>query len=374
MFAFIAVAVVVVIFIYTATTILISKKLTPQKIMMLWYIFIISLAILAFVSQPTDSGPDINRYFEQIDAARKGHSVIAYRGLYVFGLALWLVAKTPYNQLLQVGAVLLFGYLVGRIVKDYIIRECDRYSTKAILIYFWAALGGVSASQLLSGIRTALVCAIWVYCYHFFYEKKKLKFYLFMFGALFLHTLTIGLISMTIVYSFLEKYFSRKKMVPTIILLLFILLLTRTKLLPTVLKMTGNSYLSMLAGMFETYVGYRYYFTEFIVQSLPLIFYVPCALFSYGEAKRERGLMSFTVLVLLAASGMFIFYNRLFYAIGLLSFSSLNDIALHNKHRSLYLFVAFISIGVQMLFGFHAMFSHFLFNGINFRNMLLSLL
>lgn len=376
MIAYLAVAVMAIIFLYTAIAILISKKLKPRSIMALWYTFIITFSVLVLVSEPADPGPDIARIFPRIDVVRRNGNFDTYGGMYVFGLMLWLVAKTPYNQLLQVGTVLAFGFLVGRVVEDYITKESDRYSTKAILIYFWAALGGVSAFQLISNIRTALVCAIWVYCYHFYYKnkKKKLKYYLIMFVALFIHTFTAVLIGLTIVNSLFEKLFGKNKMVPTAVLLFFIVLLVKTPVMPTVLRFTGIPYLMMLARKWTGYMGYTYNFKEFVVKSLPLMFYVPCAIFTYGEAKREHGLMNFTVLVTIAAGGMLIFYQRLLYAIGLFSFSSLNEIATHNKYRVLYLLAAYVSICLQMLFGFHEMFSHFVFNGINFRDMLMTLI
>lgn len=357
--------------------ILLPLKLKPKQILWLWYIFMAAFAVVAFYAEPTDAGPDLNRHYESIYYFRSGayHVFLGntmYGPMYVFRLILYFVSLTDYDGLLPAGTVLLFGILTGQIAYHYLSKPGRKYSTDAILLFYFAALGGVSPFYLVTGIRNAISCAIWAYGYFLYYENhKKIRYYILAAIACMIHTAALIMVVILIVYQFISGQQKEIRLILTAVLAFGLPIIMATPLMPNLLESTGIAYISRHGHKWRAYTGYEFYQIEFFSLLILLIFYFFCVLYAYQKAGRERGLFAFVVLITVAGSGFQIFFQRLPYAIGLLSLPILNDILIKaGKNRAIFNLIAVVVLGGRLLFGFHALYSHLTFHGIYFRDFL----
>jgi len=347
-------------------------KVSIKNLTALWLVFIISLAVISFYSEPGGSD-DLFRHYYNISRYRSGRSFQA-SGVIGFEAILWIISRTPSNGWLPFFSVLAFGLLIKKLAYDYAKQEDEFYRANAVALYFIAALGGCTVFYLISGIRTSLICAIWVYNYHFYYYSKKSKYYIIQILSCTIHAIGFLLLLITIVYDSISN--CKSKRVRVIIFAFCLLIISAssyTTLFVPILKATGINYLQYIASKWNAYRSNMQVAMELNirVKTITYLALFACANLRNRKKDNENGLMSFLILIAFAVGGIPVLFDRLGYAIGILSYHGLYDTTIRARggKGTFRTGVALLLIA-QLLIGYYELFAHISFNGIFFRDII----
>lgn len=349
-------------------------RVKSNGIIMLWYVFILALAVFAFYAEPSVSD-DLFRHYNIIQQFRDGTTSIFRSPLIVWNIILWLISLTANNGWLPFATVLIWGILVGEIVKSYL--KTNQYRTRSIIIYFVSALGGCSVFYIISGIRNALVVAIWAYAYFCHYQNKRKYFYyalcLIIFG---MHTVTLLLIGLNLLYEYAVRKVKTKSIAMMIAPVFLIGLALNSNFLEAIAGIISSPYLNLIVSKFtvyrEQYLIADRWMIENQIKLVALIVLLCFELYLYRKKHEKLSFNLFLIFCTLAMSSMPIFFERLFYLISVLSFSTINGMT-EELTRWKRTFVSYIAMAVfsgQLFFAFYEMFAHISFNGIYYRDMM----
>lgn len=370
MFFDLATTILFVILMITIMFFIIPIHLKPRDIMVLWYVFIVALAVFAFYAEPSFSD-DLSDHYRNIRYFREGTINIFYSPLVLWNTLLWLVSLTKYDGLLPFASVLIWGIFIGKTLTLYLQRHA--YKTRTMLIYFVAALGSCSVFYIISGVRNAMVVAIWVYAYYFWYEQNRKKYYMLCLAVVAIHVIALLLIILCWLYEYIVRKGKQMSFAKMLIPVFVIGLLLNSTFLEALMRFLPSAYFSLVSSKFSSYKE-EYSFNErWILENqiklLVLFVIFVCELYLYFKKKKKMEYNLFLILCTIALSSMPIFFERMIYIISVLSFSSLNETLNEWKpwQRTFLSCVIMAIFAGQLFFSFYAMFSHISFNGTLYR-------
>jgi len=107
------------------------------------------------------------------------------------------------------------------------------------------------------------------------------------------------------------------------------------------------------------------------VKTITYLALFACANLRNRKKDNENGLMSFLILIAFAVGGIPVLFDRLGYAIGILSYHGLYDTTIRARggKGTFRTGVALLLIA-QLLIGYYELFAHISFNGIFFRDII----
>lgn len=315
--------------------------------MIYWWTGIILLAAFSFYLNPIESW-DLSRLYAAVDAYRYGNAKITDDIFVVQNIIFWLVSQTDNNGWLVFTAIIAWGGFVGSVIEQYI--KQNRYSTRAILIGFLSAYSAHYIIYLVSGIRTALVSAMWVYAYYRWYERNKNVYYGIMIAGLFIHLISPILMALTFVYHLIRQKGKRWNYIAVILAIFVIGYVVNNNFGDFFLRF-NNEYMQMIGLKWSLYTNYRNELRgEGFFRILTLIVYLVCVIYLHKKGKQEYDIIGFITLVAFAGNNMDILINRIPYAIGVAAVPMINEtvMSVQGGKRKLWL----IAIGVPIAFKF----------------------
>ena len=342
-------------------------RMKRNKLIFLWYYFMVSLAVFSFFSEPSVSD-DLYQHYVRIDLFRLGEDSYSDSPLLMWKLITFLVSRTRNNGWLPFFSVLIFGVLVGSVVNDYLKKE-DKYVTRQFIIYYFAVLGGCPVFYIISGVRNALVFAIWVYTYYFYY-KKKIVYYAVCIISSLIHPVILLVAFIALVH---EKFISKNRnylltrvLVPCIV----IFVAFRFSFIQNVLQGSSISYLRLIGSKLRSYSEYTASVgnTENTIRWIIMIYCLFMSALVIWKTKRI-GFFQFVVIITVSFSSIIILFERLSYLVGLCSVYGITECSkmIRSRYmRTLFYWVSFAVFSFQLLFSFYAMFAHIEFNGHSF--------
>lgn len=356
----------------------IPVKLRYKGIRFIWFFLIISLACFSFFIEPRNSD-DLYRHYLYMQWYRDG-TLHFYEDVntIIFGMYMWLISLTGMYGLLPFSAVMLFGVLIERIASDYSRKYQSKRAPRVLLIYLGEALSATFIIYLMTGIRSCIVCALWAYAYHFYYEKLKYKYYFVMILCCLVHSMAVLLVAITFIYHIIVT--QKRRQVGGILLILFLCfayISSRSDLVVRILKSIGSGYLVYLASKIELYLSLDQVMIKYNV-ILKICTCITLLFILYKTRSRERdndrGLLTILLLIWCVGNGVPIIQDRLPYAIGMVSFPVIRDANEKCRHSRLVNFTLNVVLTLQILFGVYELLADASFNGIYYRDIVRSFL
>lgn len=156
---------------------------TKRQDDILWSLFILSLAVIAFCFEPEGSGLDIERHWERILLIQQTdisfgnflfENSYGYQGLYVFNAICYLIAKLSVNRHVLPFLVAAVSYSISfYIMRDWAVRENipRKYYALSILINF----SFLPYYMVVGGIRNGVAsCIMALAVYLYLYRRKNI--------------------------------------------------------------------------------------------------------------------------------------------------------------------------------------------------------
>lgn len=354
----------------------IPVKLRYKQIRSIWFFLIISLACFSFFIEPRSSS-DLYRHYLYMQWYRDG-TLYFYENTntIIFAMYMWLISLTGMLGLLPFSAVMLFGVLIEKIASDYSRRYQSKRGPRVLLIYLGEAISATFIIYLMTGIRSCIVCALWVYAYHFYYEKKKYKYYFVMILCCLIHSMAVLLVAITIIHHIIV--IQKKRQVGGILFILFLCfayISSRSDLVVRILKSIGSGYLVYLASKIELYLS----LDQVMIKYNVILKICTCIILLFilyktrsRERDNERGLLTILLLIWCVGNGIPIIQDRLPYAIGMISFPAIRDANEKCRHSRLVNFTLNVVLTLQILFGVYELLADASFNGIYYRDIIRS--
>lgn len=330
-------------------------RLTKKQLGILWMIYIVSLATMAFFIE-LPQGIDLYRMYKKVDAFRSSGESVVFSAEVLVDIMYWLTAKTNENGWLVFFIIIAFGICVKHIIYTYL--DENSYTTKAVVLYFLAVNAGVFVVYLLTGVRSTLVAALWCYAYFKWYNKKKSVYYIIVGCSMFLHLLGLILLVLTWVYEILQK---RKNMFSYIVTFGVILIIGYV-----LNSNIGIDFLASFSSDFTQFVGQKWQAYsnrghEFqqgwelrfrIINSLYLL---ACLVFLHLKGNKKNQIFGFFILVMYAGFNMSILFERMPYVLGIASLPIINESINEAKKigRILIGGMGIMIIGLQVCWGIY---------------------
>ncbi|MCI8665978.1 MAG: hypothetical protein HFG82_04845 [Dorea sp.] len=354
--------------------------ITKKGILAFWYFFVIALAIFSFYAEPSVSD-DLYRHYALIDMLRSGADLKYTYGeyLFVFRIFLKLVSMTPYNGFLPFITVMIWGVMIGEVIRKYITRNgCYKYS---VLLCFLVIIGGCPTFYLISGIRTALALAICAYAYYcFFLEKKWLVYFVLVVGSATLHYVSILFAGLQLLYGFVKNKNSTKAYISVLGALIIISTAMNTNIVVDILARSRILYFIRLREKWISYSVSSSFSESMLIEyglKVGMLVLLAVSVFIIMDRHNQDkdssiGLLLFLILSIIAASRMEIIFIRIPYIIAMLSLPTL-DICLKSmgrESRSVYVIGSALFYAFQALYMFYAMLNFIEFGGVNVQNLI----
>lgn len=352
------------IFVIVVILIFFPIKLNINQLNFLWFTFIISLAIFSFFAEPI-VGADLWSHYYDIDCMRDGiKNIKGTSPLFVWTLWEYIVSLTSNNGWLPFSAVLIFGYLIAKVVNDYLRK--NKYSSQQVIIYYLAVLGSCYVYYIVSGIRNAVAFALWMYFYYFFYKKKRGIYYLACIFILFLHLSPIIIILINFIY---ERFLKDKKhsIRNMLIIYLGVLCLFNLSFIPRILSNSSISFLNLIGSKWLIYLDYNISRISMynLVRLIGMIYMLALSVYLIYK-KRKLELFDCFIFFTFIFNSIIILFERVSYMVGICSFYSIiqcgNLLNARWKKNLFYITSGMIFL-FQVLFSFYAMFPAINFNG-----------
>lgn len=332
-------------------------KMSKIQLSILWFTYIISLAVIGYFINPGTS-LDLYRMYMEINGFRAGSNTIFKSPMIITNFLYWLVSKTNNNGWLVVIGVLIWGICIQRILAKYL--DTHDYETRAVILYFLAANAGCFVIYLLSGIRCSLASAVWVYAYMKWYKEKKWKYYIFAGLTIFIHMLGLVLITFTEIYRVLQKKKNIWTYIAAFTTIALIGLFLNTDLGVRIVSMYNFGYAQFVTEAWNAYLLRGYEFQqqrEMMFRIISGILYLLLVVQLHISKNRENEIWGFYILVMFAGFNMSILFERLPYVLGIASLPIINESALSKKGVSkvcFYVVFAIFTI-LQILWGVYEM-------------------
>lgn len=327
--------------------------LTKKQIIVLWMIYIFSLAIIGYHIKPSYD-MDLYKLFAEIDGFRAGTKKIFDSPLFITNILFWIVSKTYNNGWLVFLAVIIWGLCIKGILNYYLNEtEC---SLQAVVLYFLAANGGCFIIHLLSGIRCSLAVSIWCYAYFKWYKNKKKFYFCVASMTVFIHTIGIILIGLTILFYVLLRKKSIGAYFITFLSVLFCGYLLNTVQENDWLSSFNISYFNLLAEKLKAYAirGYEFQqMRELLLRVFGSIYLFMCVAFLHFKRNTKYEIVGFFILVMFAGFNMSILFERMPYALGILALPIINESMIESKALGKFVigYMGAMFFGAQVLWG-----------------------
>ena len=228
----------------------VNVKATTKQ---LYFLFILSALSLGFIAYGTfpNEGSDLSRYYIEIENMRhRGLEYVfndfLYKNTILTNVFFYLISLTNNNHLLPFFSTILtfsiFSYVVIKVTKRYNIK------ISVLSIFILSFLAIIFLRPILTGVRQHLALSIMLLAVFkdFNENKRDFKTILLYILPLLIHTGTIPIIIIRILYLFKGKFYKIRY-----------LLLGWTFLIPflSIIFLNTNNYLS---ETFEKLLGYQY--------------------------------------------------------------------------------------------------------------------
>lgn len=301
-------------------------RMTRGQLIGFWTIYIILLAVFGFHIDPGYE-LDLYRIYKEIDAFRAGQSSITDSSMIIMNIVYWIIAKTNDNGWLVVITVLIWGACVGKVTSEYL--RSHRYDTRAVVLYYLAANGGCFVFYLLTNIRCSIVFAVWLYAYFIWYKRKRWVYYVLTVLMIFIHSVGILVMGLTLLYHFLKSKNRIRGYVITFVAILFIgYLLNNTEIVGNILSSMGTSYASYLSEKWQAYSIRGIEFQqgrEMMFRILSSLLYFVLLIELHLKGNREYEIFGFFIMVMYVGINMSIIFERFPYLLGLSALPILNE-------------------------------------------------
>lgn len=361
---------VLILWIIFYVAILISGiQMGRKDILRYWMLFVIAYAIFSFFAEPSFSD-DLYRHYQLIDLLREGNDL---KGHFVDTMVLfkWMliaVSKTNHNGWLPFVAVVIWGWLICKVIKKYIYE--NTYNTRTLLLYFMALFGTFCSFNLISGIRAALTIAIFVYSVYYNYlEGKKVKHFIILIVFSFLHFMLVLFIGIQCVYELI--LFMRKKGINiTWIILVLAAIIFSTNIVGRLLA-NQPGILGFISEKWYFYQEWTRDLTFELIMHWAGMLYV---LFSGFKIRHKSGHNDFRVqfpqllvLISIVTNRMPIIANRMPMPVAAFSLPILNSACSTSKGKmwTLWIILGYAVFTLEAVYLIYAMFGFISFNGIN---------
>lgn len=355
---------------------LLPGNISEKVIFTLWYAFIISLAVFSFFAEPSVYD-DLYSHYYDIDQIRNGYGfrIGTLKGI---GIVFWLVSKLPSNGFLPFASVIIFGICIAEIAKEYYNKES--YNTKNLIMYFVLATGSCNVFYIISGIRCSLVAVLWGLAYFKLYNHKKIKEFIIVELLLsLLHYIAILFFIIHISYLILMKINKKRAWISSLfVFVVFIIITKNSQAIGKLLLLFGSNSTGSLG---DKWVLYTTDYTggmeiENTLRFITIIILVVCYFYPQRKKKEDEKFILYLAAVYLSTNiGFTIIAERLPYLIGVVSLPLIDSsMKKYGKGRFFIQLLLFVFFIVQLLYGFHSMFSHMKFYGYDIKNILNSLI
>lgn len=366
----------IIIALLFALCFILPGNISQKVILRLWYVFIFSLAIFSFFVEPSVSD-DLYVHYYNIDQFRNGYSM-KNASLVGVNFIFWLVSRQPYDGVLPFMSVIIFGVCIAEIAKEYYKEQS--YNTKNMLLYFILAMGSCNVFYIISGIRCSLVAVLWGLAYVKLYRYKKLnKFIIVELLLSLVHYIAILFFLIHLSYLILMKVNKKKAWISSaIVYLIFIFITKNSNLIAQILLIFSSNVSGSLS---QKWIVYTTEYTggmeiENNLRFIIIIILVVCYFYPRREKKEiEKYVLYMSAIYLSTNIGFAIIAERLPYLIGVLSLPMIdNCMKSYKKSRMFIQLLLFLCFTIQLLYGFHSMFSHMHFYGYDIRNVINNLI
>ncbi len=339
---------------------LVPVKISKKGILNFFSILILSLAVFSFFAEPSVS-TDLYRHYIWMDNFEdyiKGN-----RALVIWNFMMWVVIQTGSNGFLPAGCIIIWGYLIKKIIGNYLSE--NEYSAQAVFLYFMSLFSGCALYYIISGIRSTLVSAVVAYAYYILRTNSKTRYYLLIIFASLIHVFALVLFLIIEVYERFIKGNSRTAILKVILVVFAVTLLINSSLTINFLQLIPGSYGSLLVSRWNLYLQYvdrdtlensfRFFYVAFflIITIINII------------KNRKIKFFDWLIIVAICASPMMIFFERMPYFIGICSLTSINESFINfNGVKRIVFQIALYFIAFMFLFFFvYTLFAHVNFNG-----------
>lgn len=344
----------VIIFVFA----LIPVKVSVKGILGIFKTLIISLAVFSFFAEPNPS-TDLYRHYLSVDNGVNSVNST----LLVWRLILWIVSLTHQHGILPAMTVLIWGFLIYKILSEYI--ENNKFSTQAVFLYFISLFSGCALFYIITGIRSTLVSAIIAYAYFFARNKNKLLYYALVVVASLIHTIGGLLFIIIEVYEGFIKKSNRTAILKVLVIFSAVIFFLNSDLTVKIIQYIPGSYGSLLVSKWLLYTQYTD--RDTLENSFRFLYVGVFAVISSIKIIKYKKIDFFDWLVMITVCSvpMMIFFERLPYFIGIVSLKPINDILTNSKQSSriIYHIVLFFICSLNIYFFVYTLFAHVNFNG-----------
>ena len=346
-----------------------------QTVNRLWMTFIISGSVFLYYNEPRIS-TDLWRHYYAMEQISRGIIPTEYGVLYVFYILLWIITLTGKNTLLPSLNFLVIGILSKQIIKKYA-AENEIYPG-AMVMYYFMVLAGIEIFSIVSGIRCALVCAVFVWDYYYFYKEKKTVYYIIAGALCFVHVIGFLLSGLVFTYQILNTVKYKQRIAIIIIFIAGSRLLLKTNIIEIIASWIPGSIGGLLHQKIIDYSLVDSQHSDFGVWDVIkyIIFFV-CLLVSYMKQK-EQDMLVYAVFAVIVLGGFpGIIGNRLIMLVSLLMFPVINNIYINTKSikkKTVFSLGLYMGCFYEIFYSVYSMCAHVLFNGDNYRDVMVHFL
>ena len=371
-----SVGVIVAVFFITVLFIMVPIHGNAKSTKVVWYIFIIAFATFAFYSEPSVSD-DLYRHYKLIDSIRNGNDVNT--SLFMFKFILFLVSRTKNNGWLPFFTVIFIGYFVQQIQNQFYAQNVFRL--KGAILGYLSALAGLGIFPIVSGIRSALVSAMVIWAYIYFYKVNKKYFYAITIVGCFIHLIALVYLLIIVMHNVIINSKNRNVIVRrTIAIAVMCRVLIDTNIVGAAIELLPGSYGDLLLIKWNGYFGVKLGRSSGGISGLLLYtFFVVaagCIFYLFIKKKQFDSLIISVVVIVAIASGIDILYDRMTLACGLLMMPILARMVEVMKRSSRYIVTILLTLFfmLNILYSTYSMCSHITFNGIDYREIFRNIL
>ena len=120
---------------------------------------------------------------------------------------LWLLTIIAKNNILPSVVFLITGLMIDKIYQEYNSQYKNNIAIKSrtLIVYYVMALSGLNIFYIVSGIRSALICSIFVWTYVKFYKTNRKWYYIISFLLGTVHIMSFMLLILVVVNEMIKK-------------------------------------------------------------------------------------------------------------------------------------------------------------------------
>lgn len=344
-----------------------------RSIHLIWIVFIISCSVCVFYNKPGLS-TDLSRHYSAMERMNYGMVDLQYGGVYLFNLILWVISKTNQYALLPSLNFLVIGILIDSIVKKY--AKNLNVAPRTIFIYYFFVLGCIGITSIVSGIRCALVSAIFVWGYVYFKGSKKSVFYAISIAICFIHMVGVMLIAFSLIYDILMNTQKKLQNISSVIVIIVLMrYIIYSGILENIVSFIPGVFGKTLSIKIADYMGINVVDSVMIPiwLNVRIILVLLILLISYFKNYQDDMIAYFIFVFALVGGVDGTARGRLLMPVSLLMFPNINTIyqgTKSNSLRNVRSAIMFTACFYMVFSSTYSLCAHVLFNGVNYRDIL----